>query len=97
MIEWFVNLRILLFIYIIFLNIKLNEAVRCFYCDSPGTNIGPQLWLHTDPCTKRRQVNCNLPNQMCVVIRLSHERLNFTVSGCSEDQFEGKILRNIKY
>jgi hypothetical protein len=77
------------------------ESMRCFYCASPGTfkvceakkylgtKIAPQLWLHSEPCVKRRHVGCNSPDQSCVVVKVSHSRLNFTVSGCSEDQLEG--------
>ncbi|KAI6183019.1 CD59 antigen domain-containing protein [Aphelenchoides bicaudatus] len=65
------------------------ESIRCFYCASPGTKIAPQLWLHTEPCAKRRYTTCASPDQACVVVKLTHSRLNFTVSGCSEDRFEG--------
>ncbi|KAI6177985.1 hypothetical protein M3Y98_00451900 [Aphelenchoides besseyi] len=65
------------------------NAVRCYYCASSSTKIAPQLWLHSEPCRQRRLTTCPSAQQSCVVVRVSHDRINFTVAGCAEDDYVG--------
>ncbi|KAI6207401.1 hypothetical protein M3Y96_00005200 [Aphelenchoides besseyi] len=63
---------------------------RIFVFDNKRrTKIAPQLWLHSEPCRQRRLTTCPSAQQSCVVVRVSHDRINFTVAGCAEDDYVG--------
>ncbi|KAI6192487.1 hypothetical protein M3Y99_01933000 [Aphelenchoides fujianensis] len=61
------------------------DALRCYYCASMSTKIAPHLWLHSAPCAQRRLASCPTARQSCVVVRVQHDRINFTVAGCAEE------------
>ncbi|CAD5210635.1 unnamed protein product [Bursaphelenchus xylophilus] len=74
----------------IVLHLQFVKALKCFYCQQPSQRIAPQLWLHsTEQCTRRRVTECEGNTKACVVVAVRNSHANFTVSGCSEDEFVG--------
>ncbi|CAD5207887.1 unnamed protein product [Bursaphelenchus okinawaensis] len=74
----------------ILLQLKLVWSLKCFYCQLQSQHIAPQLWLHTvEQCSRRRVTECESSSKACVVVSVHHAYANFTVSGCSEDDFVG--------